>query len=59
MAVTRLERKVKRRSILFTQKGRNIKRLLKTPVIKNVDIEALKASFPQATTQSEGDDTPS
>ncbi len=48
MAVTRLERKVKRRRILFVKKGRDIKRLLKSPVIKNVDIEALKAAFPKA-----------
>ncbi len=59
MAVTRLERKVKRRRILITKKQRDIKRLLKTPIIKNVDIEALKASFPKTATKSEGDNMPS
>jgi len=59
MAVTRLERKVKRRRILFTQKGRNIKRLLKSPVIKNIDIEALKADFPKLATKPVGDSMPS
>lgn len=59
MAVTRLERKVKKRRILFTQKGRNIKRLLKSPVIKNIDIEALKAAFPKVATRSEVDGVPS
>jgi len=57
MAVTRLERKVKRRRILFVKKGRDIKRLLKSPVIKNVDIDALKAAFPKA--EAASDTTPS
>jgi hypothetical protein len=55
MAVTRLERKVKRRRILFTKKQQDIKRLLKSPVIKNVDIDVLKAAFPNSETQSEVD----
>jgi hypothetical protein len=45
MAVTRLERKVKRNRINAVKRQNRIKQLLKKPVIKNVDIEAVKASF--------------
>jgi len=45
MAVTRLERKVKRNRINATKAQNRIKQLLRRPVIKNVDIEAIKASF--------------
>jgi hypothetical protein len=45
MAVTRLERKVKRNRINATKAQNRIKQLLRKPVIKNVDIEAIKASF--------------
>jgi hypothetical protein len=45
MAVTRLERKVKRNRINAVKRQNRIKQLLKRPVIKNVDIEAIKASF--------------
>jgi hypothetical protein len=45
MAVTRVERKVKRNRINAVKRQNRIKQLLKRPVIKNVDIEAIKASF--------------
>lgn len=45
MAVTRLERKVKRNRINATKAQKRVKQLLRKPVIKNVDIEAIKASF--------------
>jgi len=45
MAVTRLERKVKRNRIKAVKRQNRIKQLLKKPVIKNVDVEAIKASF--------------
>ncbi len=45
MAVTRLERKVKRNRINATKAQNRIKQLLRKPVIKNVDIEVIKASF--------------
>jgi hypothetical protein len=45
MAVTRLERKVKRNRMNATKAQNRIKQLLRRPVIKNVDIEAIKASF--------------
>ncbi|MHB9147024.1 MAG: hypothetical protein ACYC2U_00975 [Candidatus Amoebophilus sp.] len=45
MAVTRLERKVKRNRMNAIKRQNRIKQLLKKPVIKNVDIEAIKASF--------------
>jgi hypothetical protein len=45
MAVTRLERKVKRNRINAVKAQSRIKQLLRKPVIKNVDIEAIKASF--------------
>ena len=55
MAVTRLERKVKRNRINAVKRQNRIKQLLKRPVIKNVDIEAIKASF---TTNSANSTTP-
>ncbi len=45
MAVTRLERKVKRNRMNATKAQNRIKQLLRKPVIKNVDIEAIKATF--------------
>ena len=45
MAVTRLQRKTKRNKIKAKQRIASLKRLLATPVIKNVDIEEIKASF--------------
>ena len=53
MAVTRLERKLKRSRIKAVQRQSRIKQLLKKPVIRNVDIEAIKASFLHKTTTSE------
>ena len=45
MAVTRLQRKVKRKVINVTKAQNRLQQLLRKPVIKNVDIEAIKASF--------------
>ncbi|MHA7877798.1 MAG: hypothetical protein ACX93T_02620 [Bacteroidota bacterium] len=42
MAVTRLKRKVRKNRTKAAQKQANRKRLLATPVIKNVDIQQLK-----------------
>jgi hypothetical protein len=50
MAVTRLERKVKRTRVKAQNRQRKLKHLLSKPVIKNIDIEAIKQSF---TTQPE------
>jgi len=49
MAVTRLERKVKRNRANAVKRQIQIKNLLKRPVIKNVDIEAIKLSFTNKT----------
>jgi hypothetical protein len=48
MAVTRLQRKHRRNRARANQRVANIKLLTATPVIKNVDIEEIKASFEKA-----------
>jgi hypothetical protein len=45
MGVTRLKRKDRRNSNAANQRVADIKLLTKLPTIKNVDIEAIKASF--------------
>ncbi|QMU28517.1 hypothetical protein [Adhaeribacter radiodurans] len=45
MAVTRLKRKDRKNKARANNKQRIIKQLLATPVIKNVDVDALKAQF--------------
>lgn len=45
MAVTRLKRKGKKNKTVSSQRTSAIKRLTATPVIKNVDVEALKEGF--------------
>ena len=45
MSVTRLKRKHRKNIARANNKQRVIKQLLLTPVLKNVDIEELKASF--------------
>jgi ribosomal protein L12E/L44/L45/RPP1/RPP2 len=45
MTVTRLKRKHRKNIARANNKQRIIKQLLLTPVLKNVDIEELKASF--------------
>jgi len=45
MAVTRLQRKHKRNIIKAKGKVKKIKRLKAAPVIKKVDVEAIKAEF--------------
>jgi len=45
MAVTTLQRKVRRRRAKSVQRLVDIKLITKRPVIKNVDVEAIKAEF--------------
>lgn len=45
MAVTRLERKGRKNKSVAKRKTDNIKRLSASPVIKKVDVEAIKAEF--------------
>ncbi len=45
MAITRLKRKDRKNKARANNKQAVIKQLLKTPVIKNVDIDELKAQF--------------
>ena len=45
MAVTRLKRKDRKNKARANNKQAVIKQLLRTPVIKNVDVEELKAQF--------------
>ncbi len=47
MGVTRLKRKDRRNSAKANKRVADIKRISAKPVIKNVDVEALKASFTQ------------
>ena len=54
MAVTRLERKEKRNRRNAQKRQIRIKNLLKKPVIKNVDIEAIKLSFANKTVEKNG-----
>lgn len=42
MAVTRLKRKVRKNRTRATQRKATMKRLLATPVIKNVEVEQLE-----------------
>ena len=48
MAITRLKRKDRKNKARANNRQRIIKQLLTTPVIKNVDVEALKAQFTNA-----------
>jgi hypothetical protein len=45
MTVTRLKRKHRKNIARANNKVQEIKDLLRTPVLKNVDVEELKASF--------------
>jgi hypothetical protein len=45
MTVTRLKRKHRKNIARANNKVKAIKNLLRTPVLKNVDIEELKAGF--------------
>ncbi|MDR2402263.1 MAG: hypothetical protein LBD32_02265 [Cytophagales bacterium] len=49
MAVTRLQRRQKKNRINSTKRQQTVKDLLNHPVIKNVDVEALKAEFEKKT----------
>ena len=53
MAVTRLKRKEKKNVARAKARVKEIKRLNKKPVIKNVDIEAIKAEFASKSTKVE------
>ena len=45
MAVTRLQRRMKRNRIILSKKTKDFKKRMFTPVCKNVDIEEVKKSF--------------
>ena len=45
MAVTRLKRKDRKNIARANKRVADLKRLTSMPVIKNVDVEAIKASF--------------
>jgi hypothetical protein len=47
MSVTRLKRKHRKNIARANNKQNIIKNLLRTPVLKNVDLEELKANFPK------------
>ncbi|GAA4354999.1 hypothetical protein GCM10023185_17430 [Hymenobacter saemangeumensis] len=47
MSVTRLKRKHRKNIARANNKQNIIKNLLRTPVLKNVDLEELKARFPK------------
>ncbi|SNR62169.1 MULTISPECIES: hypothetical protein [Hymenobacter] len=53
MSVTRLKRKHRKNIARANNKQRIIKQLLLTPVLKNVDVEELKARFPQGAAKTE------
>jgi len=48
MGITRLKRKARRNKQTASKRNSSIKHLTATPVIKNIDKEALIASFPKA-----------
>ena len=50
MAVTELKRKARRNRAIANNKVSAIKQLLRKPTIKNVDVEAIKASFAEKKT---------
>lgn len=45
MAITRLQRKDKRNKAKAVNRQTKLKQLMRVPVIKNVDIEAIKKEF--------------
>ena len=45
MGVTELKRKARRNRAIATNKITAIKQLTRKPIIRNVDVEAIKASF--------------
>lgn len=63
MAITRLQRRQKKNRLNSIKKQQTIKDLLSRPVIKNIDVEALKAEFgkkstdtKETTTEKSGED---
>lgn len=54
MSVTRLKRKHRKNIARANNKQHVIKELLRTPVLKNVDLEELKARFPAASLSAAG-----
>lgn len=45
MAITELKRKGRKNRAVANNKTNAIKQLLRKPVVKNVDVDAIKASF--------------
>ncbi|RZK23551.1 MAG: hypothetical protein EOO56_04690 [Hymenobacter sp.] len=56
MSVTRLKRKHRKNIARANNETRKIKNLLRTPVLKNVDLDELKSRFAQSTPAVEGDE---
>ena len=50
MGVTELKRKARRNRAIATNKVTAIKQLTRKPTIKNVDVDAIKASFAEKRT---------
>lgn len=50
MAITRLQRRQKKNRLNSIKKQQTIKDLLSRPVIKNIDVEALKSEFEKKST---------
>ncbi|MDX5348134.1 MAG: hypothetical protein LPJ89_08885 [Hymenobacteraceae bacterium] len=53
MGVTRLKRKDRKNKARANNKVARIKQLLRTPVLKNVDVDALKAQFGEKPAKTE------
>ena len=53
MAITRLQRRQKKNRLNSIKKQQTIKDLLSRPVIKNIDVEALKEEFNKMSTVEE------
>ena len=52
MAITRLERKGRKNKNVAKKRVNTIKRLSSKPVIKNIDVDAIKATFTSTTKSS-------
>ena len=55
MSVTRLKRKHRKNIARANNDTRKIKNLLRTPVLKNVDLDELKSRFAESTPTTEAD----
>jgi len=56
MSVTRLKRKHRKNIARANNETRKIKNLLRTPVLKNVDLDELKSRFAESTPTTEADE---